>query len=164
MSKQARVYRIVWDNGLNASDEFPYEFATEQEARAYGESWATEMNSMESDYSGYTFYVIEAEPLPKSVPPKPRIWTACIQKSIVGPIVSRVRQRKHRATSEIPSAVAEFLEVQGDTRKLSMSNEQLDEIQSNTNKGYYRATDGDICKVTRRYHGMRVWVTFKLVR
>lgn len=62
------VYRILWDNG-HACGEFPWEFATEDAARAHGEDWVAEANAIaaaedpdfDPEWDGASFDIIEDE-------------------------------------------------------------------------------------------------------
>ena len=37
------MYKVVWDNGISATGEFPYVFGTWEEANDYGKDWARAM-------------------------------------------------------------------------------------------------------------------------
>lgn len=62
MSKQVKCFRIVWDNGSNASGEFPVDFKTLEEATDFGDEWVKEITEVEpipEDEEGYTYEVIK---------------------------------------------------------------------------------------------------------
>ena len=61
MCKEVKHYKIAWDNGANASDEFPTEYANAQDALNAGQDWADEMNALEpipEGDDGYTYEVV----------------------------------------------------------------------------------------------------------
>lgn len=59
-----RVYLVNWDNGNGACGTFHYEFATEEDAEAFGREWAKEANLRDfgtedpEDADPYTYDVI----------------------------------------------------------------------------------------------------------
>ena len=57
------MYVVVWDNGLNASGEFPEVFETWEAADAWGKDWADESNARDDikldSESGYSYDVVE---------------------------------------------------------------------------------------------------------
>ena len=59
-------FKVVWDNGVNATGEFPYVFETWEEADAYGKDWAWECNVRDGlleldDSDRYSYDVVEKE-------------------------------------------------------------------------------------------------------
>ena len=59
------MFKVVWDNGINATGEFPIVFETWEEANDYGKDWAWHCNVrdglLELDESDrYSYDVAEA--------------------------------------------------------------------------------------------------------
>lgn len=61
-------YKVLWDNGCNASETFSTVFDTFEEADAYGRDWAYESNVRDfgnpdgpEDDDGYSYEVITYE-------------------------------------------------------------------------------------------------------
>jgi hypothetical protein len=57
------IYRVVWDNGADATGTFPCDFDTREDADAYGREWADECNmrdfgTLDPD-DGYTYEVVD---------------------------------------------------------------------------------------------------------
>ena len=60
------MYKVVWDNGINATGEFPYVFETWEEANDYGKDWAWQCNVRDGlleldDSDRYSYDVVETE-------------------------------------------------------------------------------------------------------
>jgi hypothetical protein len=60
------MYKVVWDNGVNATGEFPYDFETWEEANDYGKDWAWQCNVRDGlleldDSDRYSYDVVEME-------------------------------------------------------------------------------------------------------
>jgi hypothetical protein len=63
-------YRVYWDNGASACGTFSEVFDTEEEAEAYGQEWADDMNleafgTTEPEEEGYSYEVIEVDAEPR---------------------------------------------------------------------------------------------------
>ena len=59
------MYKVVWDNGVSACDEFPYLFETWEEANDYGKDWAWQCNVRDGlldldESERYSYDVVEA--------------------------------------------------------------------------------------------------------
>ena len=57
-------FKVVWDNGLSATGEFPYVFEAWEEANDYGKDWAWQCNVRDGlleldDCDRYSYDVVE---------------------------------------------------------------------------------------------------------
>ena len=59
--KEVSHYVVVWDNGANASGEFPMEFPSEEDAKEFGDCWVEEITAVDPDLEdteeGYSYEV-----------------------------------------------------------------------------------------------------------
>lgn len=62
MEKEVSHYVVVWDNGANASGEFPIAFTDLEEAKEFGENWVEEITAVDPDLEdtdeGYSVEIV----------------------------------------------------------------------------------------------------------
>ena len=62
MDKEVLHYIVVWDNGSNASGDFPMEFDSAEDAKEFGDNWVKEITevdpNLEDTDEGYTYEIV----------------------------------------------------------------------------------------------------------
>ena len=60
---KTKCFKVVWDNGANASGEFPMEFDSFADAKEFGDNWVKEITEVDPDLEdteeGYTYEIVK---------------------------------------------------------------------------------------------------------